>query len=341
MTYRQQMPPGQAFPGQQPPQHPMYPQYGDGNGPNGYNSPNQQYQHGQNVYPSYANAPQPQPLPTPQPQVYPNHTPHTSHSPPPQYPAYDNPVHRPPPSEPPLSQFVNPMDLQNVFSAAPIYRAPAPLPPVQPAAQPAPHIEAAHSVSETQPVSQAQVAYAQPTPPTKPLQAPTQSASRPQQSRSAQNSPRMLNGRPPSSQGSRKDSTPTDPRRLSSGSAVQKSPVVTNASTPAEIVPLLLYIADDCLSKAKEGAEAAARSMTTQHVNDHHKMISTGLTCLEVALQSNTIKSKPRLEAKVLLRYATTLVEETTNTMEAEVALKKVQTISETVRFTGWRTGCN
>ncbi len=97
---------------------------------------------------------------------------------------------------------------------------------------------------------------------------------------------------------------------------------------------MLLYIADDCLSKAKAGARHVARSMSAQQISDHHKVVSTGLACLEVALQSNAIKNKPRLEAKILLRYASTLVEETNNIMEAEVALKKVQTISETVSLT-------
>ncbi len=119
-----------------------------------------------------------------------------------------------------------------------------------------------------------------------------------------------------------------DPRRLSSSSTIQKSPVISNATV--ETLPLLLYVAEDCLSKASVSAKDVARSMSAKEVAEHHKLLSTGLTCLEVAMQSNTLKTKPRLEAKVLLRYASTLVEETTNLMEAEVALKKVQTISET-----------
>ncbi|KAH8882838.1 hypothetical protein GQ53DRAFT_787290 [Thozetella sp. PMI_491] len=220
------------------------------------------------------------------------------------------------------------MDLQNVFSAAPAYKSPSAPQPLQPAAPPAPR------PAEPSPPSQPIPPAHQPAPPPKPspqLTHPVPQAATPAQPVSAQNSPRMLNGRPPSAQGARVKSMTPDPRRLSSSAGVQKSPVVSNATV--ETLPLLLYVAEDCLSKAKASAKDIAGSMGANEVAEHHKLLSTGLTCLEVAMQANTLKSKPRLEAKILLRYASTLVEETNNLMEAEVALKKVQTIAETNRF--------
>ncbi len=86
MTYRPTMPPGsRPFTASSPRLTPLYPQYG--NGPNGYNTGNQQYHHAQNMYPSYANAPQPPPQQQQPPPVYPSHA-----SQAPQYSSYENPV---------------------------------------------------------------------------------------------------------------------------------------------------------------------------------------------------------------------------------------------------------
>lgn len=56
-------------------------------------------------------------------------------------------------------------------------------------------------------------------------------------------------------------------------------------------------------------------------LEQYQKLISTGLGCLEAALNEGRIE--PRLEAKIRLRYAAVLFEETENMMEAETALSK------------------
>lgn len=61
--------------------------------------------------------------------------------------------------------------------------------------------------------------------------------------------------------------------------------------------------------------------MAADEVAEHHKLVATGLGCLNVALQSN--KLYPRLEARLCLRYAGVLIEETTNISEAETILTR------------------
>lgn len=61
--------------------------------------------------------------------------------------------------------------------------------------------------------------------------------------------------------------------------------------------------------------------MSETEVADHHKLVATGLGCLDVALKSN--KLWPRLEARLCLRYASVLIDETTNIMEAETTLTR------------------
>lgn len=65
-------------------------------------------------------------------------------------------------------------------------------------------------------------------------------------------------------------------------------------------------------------------------------MVATGLGCLEVVLGSH--KLAPRVEARLQLRYASILAEETNNVMEAETALTKGITLCERVSWTSNKT---
>jgi hypothetical protein len=96
-----------------------------------------------------------------------------------------------------------------------------------------------------------------------------------------------------------------------------------------ETLPLLLLVAEDCFEKANAAAQQVARSMTANDVAEHHKLVATGLGCLDVALKSN--KLWPRLEARLCLRYAGILIEETTNIMDAETTLTRGIAVCEKV----------
>ena len=140
-------------------------------------------------------------------------------------------------------------------------------------------------------------------------------------------SPKLEERRPPS-RGTPKLLT-RDPRRPSSSAGVTKSPATPQASSHVETLPLLLHVAEDCLEKANAMAQQVARSMTASEVAEHHKLVATGLGCLDVALKSN--KLWPRLEARLCLRYTGILIEETTNITEAETTLTRGISVCEKV----------
>lgn len=115
-----------------------------------------------------------------------------------------------------------------------------------------------------------------------------------------------------------------DPRRASSvASGTARSPSLTPSThhQPVDSVALLCGIAEDCFSKASASVQMVSESMDASVVNEYHKLVATGLGCLEAAMQNSKIP--PRLDARIRLRYASILSEETENYMEAESVLVK------------------
>lgn len=80
-------------------------------------------------------------------------------------------------------------------------------------------------------------------------------------------------------------------------------------------------VAEECIGKARAQAHDIAMNLDPEDVTEYQRLISTGLSCFEGMLQSTRLA--PREEARIRLRYATVLHEETENIMEAETALTK------------------
>lgn len=91
----------------------------------------------------------------------------------------------------------------------------------------------------------------------------------------------------------------------------------------------MVAIAEECLDKARASSHDVAMSLCPNQVDEYQKLIATGLSCLEAAMQSNRLP--PREDARVRLRYAAILQEETENLMEAETAIGKGITLCEKV----------
>ncbi|KAL2139115.1 hypothetical protein VTI28DRAFT_5746 [Corynascus sepedonium] len=142
-------------------------------------------------------------------------------------------------------------------------------------------------------------------------------------------SPKLEAKRPPS-RGTPKLLT-KDPRRPSSSAGITKSPATPQSPAHVETLPLLLCVAEDCFEKANAAAYKVAKTMGASEVAEHHRLVATGLGCLDVALKSN--KLWPRLEARLCLRYTSVLIEETTNITEAETALTRGISVCEKHRF--------
>lgn len=105
-----------------------------------------------------------------------------------------------------------------------------------------------------------------------------------------------------------------------------KSPGIVKRSPapkprPVNTIPVMVAIAEECIDKARSSVHDVAMSLDAEQVDEYQKLISTSLSCLEAAMQNS--KLAPREEARLRMRYAALLQEETDNVMEAELALGK------------------
>ena len=84
---------------------------------------------------------------------------------------------------------------------------------------------------------------------------------------------------------------------------------------------LLITLAEEHFAAAHKLGPSVGRIMSQGFVEEYQSLVATGLGCLEAAFKKT--KLAPRLEARVRLRYASVLYEETENYMEAETALSQ------------------
>lgn len=82
---------------------------------------------------------------------------------------------------------------------------------------------------------------------------------------------------------------------------------------------LLVSLAEEYFASAHELAPTIVLSSSESNIEQYDELITTGLGCLAAALKK--LKLSPRVEAKIRLRYAGVLFEETENYMEAETTL--------------------
>ncbi|GKU02989.1 unnamed protein product [Fusarium langsethiae] len=163
---------------------------------------------------------------------------------------------------------------------------------------------------------------AQPLPPPQPQPQPRRQSTpqqHPPQQQPAQVQPQMTTPRIKPSPLSSVANSPAISAR--SPSITKKSPATTPKARPVDTVHVMVAVAEECFDKARNSVHDVAMSMNSTRIDEYQKLISTGLACLEACLQSNRLS--PRQEAKMRLRYATILLEETENSMEAETAITK------------------
>ena len=91
----------------------------------------------------------------------------------------------------------------------------------------------------------------------------------------------------------------------------------------------MVAIAEECLQAARNSVHDVAMSLEAGQIDEYQRLIATSLSCLEAAMQNS--KLAPREEARLRMRYAALLQEETDNLMEAEMALGKGITLCDKV----------
>ncbi|KAL7903473.1 cohesin loading factor domain-containing protein [Trichoderma sp. TUCIM 5745] len=115
---------------------------------------------------------------------------------------------------------------------------------------------------------------------------------------------------------------------MRSPSITKKSPAITPKTRPVNTAPLMIAVAEECIEKARNASHDVAMALCPNQVSEYQELVATALSCLEAALQGNN-QLAPREEARVRLRYAALLQEETENLMEAETALAKGITLCD------------
>jgi len=94
---------------------------------------------------------------------------------------------------------------------------------------------------------------------------------------------------------------------------------------------LLIALAEEYFAAAHKLGPTIAQTMPEDVTEEYQSLIATGLGCLEASFKK--MRLAPRMEAKVRLRYASVLYEETENYMEAETALSQGIILCEQVPF--------
>jgi len=129
------------------------------------------------------------------------------------------------------------------------------------------------------------------------------------------------------------------PQALQTPTKSKPAPPISNL--PADLRVLLLSAADEYINAAHGMGSVATLSQRAADLQRYYKLMSTGLGCMETVLKN--YNQLPRDEAKLRLRYASLLIEETENNVEIEEVLTKgVGEDVDTIKFmlTSFRLRC-
>ena len=90
---------------------------------------------------------------------------------------------------------------------------------------------------------------------------------------------------------------------------------------PADLSVMLLSAADEYIAAARSMGSLVVREKREVDLRQYYKLMATAMGCMDAVLKDFTML--PRDEAKLRLRYATLLVEETDNTTDIDEMLSK------------------
>ncbi|KAF2024714.1 hypothetical protein EK21DRAFT_78057 [Setomelanomma holmii] len=99
----------------------------------------------------------------------------------------------------------------------------------------------------------------------------------------------------------------------------QRTP--STPALPADLSVMLLSAADEYIAAARGMGALVVREKREADLRQYYKLMATGMGCMDTVLRDFTLM--PRDEAKLRLRYASLLVEETDNTTEIDEVLSK------------------
>ena len=114
-------------------------------------------------------------------------------------------------------------------------------------------------------------------------------------------------------------------RRLSSHQLTSPTKAVhaqlPQKALPADLSVMLLSAADEYISVARGMGSIIAQQKRNSDIHQYYKLMSTAMGCMDAVLRKYNMQ--PRDEARLRLRYANLLIEETDNTAEIDEILSK------------------
>ncbi|KAI4763290.1 hypothetical protein E4T52_04674 [Aureobasidium sp. EXF-3400] len=111
-----------------------------------------------------------------------------------------------------------------------------------------------------------------------------------------------------------------------------RTPVALPRESAIDLQPVLLGLADQYISKAHGMSPYLARNPQEADIDQYYRLISAGLGCMESVLK-NWKFPDPKVEARLQLRYANLLLEETENDGELQDLLTRGIALCERNRF--------
>lgn len=110
----------------------------------------------------------------------------------------------------------------------------------------------------------------------------------------------------------------------------------SQSDLPVDYQVLLLALADEYINKAHGMSAMLVRSMQDADLEQYQKLIAAGLGCIESVLRNFKFPD-PRIEARLVHRYCSLLLDETENESEAHEMLSKTIRLCERHRLVDLR----
>jgi hypothetical protein len=112
----------------------------------------------------------------------------------------------------------------------------------------------------------------------------------------------------------------------------KRAPLLPQRALPAELSDLLLSAADEYIAAARGMGSLFVRERREADVRQYYKLMSTAMGCMDAVLRD--FNMPPRDEAKLRLRYAALMIEET-NIEEADISSRIEEILSKQIALCG------
>lgn len=118
------------------------------------------------------------------------------------------------------------------------------------------------------------------------------------------------------------------------------SPVTGPNKLPIDYQVLMLALAEEYISEARRNSKVIALNSSAEQAARYYQLIAQGLGCMDTVLTRWQFQD-PRTEARLRLRYASLLYEETENDTLAQEVLSKGVTLCERSRLVDLKNAMN